>query len=148
MDLLLIVDENKSHCVYIKYFNRFMCNKTKNKNIKNFCRYCLLCFNSKKVLLEHKKVCLRINGKQSTKLRSGSIKFKYYFKQLTETFNIYANFESVLKGVQSNDNDSNTSCIEKYQSHVPCSFAYKIVCIDDKSSKPVVLYKGKKKCIQ
>ena len=31
MDLLLISDENKSHYVYIKVFNRFMCNKTKNK---------------------------------------------------------------------------------------------------------------------
>ena len=28
MDLLLISDENKYHCVY--HFNRFMCNKTKN----------------------------------------------------------------------------------------------------------------------
>ena len=32
MDLLLISDENKSHYVYIKDFDRFMCNKTKNKN--------------------------------------------------------------------------------------------------------------------
>ena len=37
MDLLLISNENKSHYVYIKDFNRFMCNKTKNKNINNFC---------------------------------------------------------------------------------------------------------------
>ena len=28
MDLLLITDGNKSHYVYIKDFNRFMCNKT------------------------------------------------------------------------------------------------------------------------
>ena len=40
-DLLLITDENKSHYVYIKDFSRFMCNKTKNKNKKNFCRCCL-----------------------------------------------------------------------------------------------------------
>ena len=36
MDLLLILDENKSYYVYIKDFNRFMCNKTKNKNKKYF----------------------------------------------------------------------------------------------------------------
>ena len=30
MDLLLVSKENKSHYVYIKDFNRFMCNKTKN----------------------------------------------------------------------------------------------------------------------
>ena len=27
---------------------------------------------------------------------------------------------------------------KKYQDHVPCSFAYKVVCIDDKFSKPIV----------
>ena len=27
------------------------------------------------------------------------------------------------------------------QNHVPCSFAYKIVCIDDKFSKPIVVYR-------
>ena len=35
MGLLLILDENKSHYVYIKDFDRFMCDKTKNK-MKNF----------------------------------------------------------------------------------------------------------------
>ena len=46
MDLLLISDENKSHYVYIKDFNRFICNKTKNKNKKYFCKCCLQCFSS------------------------------------------------------------------------------------------------------
>ena len=35
MDLLMITVENKSHYVYIKDFNRFMCNKTKNENKKH-----------------------------------------------------------------------------------------------------------------
>ena len=61
MDLLMITDKNKSHYVYNKGFNRFMCNKTKNKNKKHFCRYFLQCFSSKKVLEEHQKFCLKIN---------------------------------------------------------------------------------------
>ena len=36
MDFFVITDKNKSHYVYIKDFNRFMCNKTKNRNKKNF----------------------------------------------------------------------------------------------------------------
>ena len=32
MDLLLLIDDDKSHYVYIKCFNRFMFYKTKNKN--------------------------------------------------------------------------------------------------------------------
>ena len=35
------------------------------------------------------------------------------------------------------------SYTKKYQDHVPCSFAYKVVCVDDKYSKDVVLYRGK-----
>ena len=142
MDLLLITDENKSYYAYIKGFNRFMCNKTKSKNKKHFCRYCLQCFSSEKVLKRHKKVCLKINGKQSVKLRSASVRFKNHFKQLTVPFKIYADFESVLKEVQSNVNDNNSSYTKKYQKHIPCSFSYKVVCIDDRFSKPTVLYRG------
>ena len=38
IDLLLVTNENKSHYVYINNFNRFMFNKTKNKNKKYFCK--------------------------------------------------------------------------------------------------------------
>ena len=34
------------------------------------------------------------------------------------------------------------SCTKKYQDHVPCSFAYKVVCIDDRFTKPLVVYRG------
>ena len=82
VDLLLIFDENKSRYVYIKDFNRFMFNKTKNKNKKCFCKFCLQCFSIEKVLIEHKENCLIINGKQNVKLRKDSISFKNYCKQL------------------------------------------------------------------
>ena len=71
MDLLLISCENKSHYVYVKDFDRFMCKKTKNKNKKYFCKCCLQCFSSGKILIERKENCLVINGKQSVKLKSG-----------------------------------------------------------------------------
>ena len=32
---------------------------------------------------------------------------------------------------------------KKYQDHVLCSFAYKLVCIDDKFTKPIVVFRGK-----
>ena len=96
----------------------------------------------KKVLQEHKKVCLKINGKQNVKLRSGSIKFENYFKQFAAPFKIYVDFEPALKGVKSNDNDGNFSYTKMYQDRIPCSFAYKVVCIYDRFGKPVVLYRG------
>ena len=82
MDLLLVIDENKSHYVYIKDFDRFMFHKTKNKNKKWFCRSCLQCFSSESVLIKHKENCLSINGKQSVKLEEGIIEFENYFQQI------------------------------------------------------------------
>ena len=88
MDLLLLIDDDKSPYVYIKGFNRFMFHKAKHKNKKYFYRSCLECFSSKNILTEHKEDCLIINGKQSVKLKKGAIKFKNYFKQIPVPFKI------------------------------------------------------------
>ena len=85
MDLLLLTDDDKSHYVYIKDFNRFMFHKTKNKNKKWFCRSCLQCFSSKNVLTEHKEDCLSINGKQSVKVEEGTIEFEKLFQTNTSS---------------------------------------------------------------
>ena len=34
------------------------------------------------------------------------------------------------------------SCTKKYHDHVPCSYAFKVACIDNRFSKPVVVYRG------
>ena len=31
---------------------------------------------------------------------------------------------------------------EKYQGHVPCSFAYKLICADNEFTKPIVVFRG------
>ena len=47
VELLLAIDENKSHYVYIKDFDRFMFQKTNNRNKKYFCKSGLQCFSIK-----------------------------------------------------------------------------------------------------
>ena len=39
--------------------------------------------------------------------------------------------------------DKNGSYTEKYQTHIACSFAYKVVCVDNKFSKDIVIYRRK-----
>ena len=69
MNLLLLINNDKSHYMYIKDFDRFMFHKTKNKNKKKwFCKSCLQCFSSENILIKHKENCLSINDKQSVKL--------------------------------------------------------------------------------
>ena len=123
IDLLLLIDDDKSHYVCIKNFDRFIFHKTKNKNKNWFCRSCLQCFSSESVLIKHKENCLRINGKQSVKLEKRIIEFENYFKQIPVPFKIYADFKCNLRGVKSYEG----SYTKKYQDHIPCSFAYKVV---------------------
>ena len=138
MDLLFSIKYNKSHYVCIKDFNRFMFHKTKNKNKIWFCKNWLQCFSSENILIKHKKNCLSINGVQSVNLGEGIIKFENYFKQLPVPFKIYADFECNLKNVEIYEGSYTKKC----HNHIPCSYAYKIVCIDDKLSKPIVVYRG------
>ena len=86
-----------------------------------------------------------INGKQSVKLKSSLIRFKNYSRQIPVPFKIFDDFECIFKKVDCDiiERNSNITYTRKYQDHIPCSFAYKVVCIDNKFSKNVVLYRGK-----
>ena len=140
IDLLLLINDDQSHYMCNKDFNTFMFHKTKNENKKWFCKSCLQCFSSENVLLKYKEDCLSINGQQSINLEKGTIEFKNYFKQLPVPFKIYADFECNLKNVECYEG----SYTKKYHEHVPCcSYAYEVVCIDDKYSTSIVVYRGK-----
>ena len=118
--------------------NRFMFHKTKNKNKKYFCKSCLQCFSSKNLLTGHKEDCLSINVEQSIRLEKGSIEFKIYFKQTPAPFKIHLDFKPNLEGVEIYE----ASYLKKYQDHIQFSFAYKVVCIDDKFTRPIVVFRG------
>ena len=58
---------------------------------------------------------------------------------LQELFTVfYADFECNLESAEVYEG----SYSKKYQDHIPCSFAYKVVCIDDKFSEPIVVFRG------
>ena len=71
-------------------------------------------------------------------LEKRKIEFEKYFKQILVSFKIYADFERNLRVVECYEG----SYTKKYQDHVPCSFVYKVVCIDDKFTKAIVVYRG------
>ena len=139
MDLLLLINDDKSHYVYIKDFNTLMFHKTKNKNKKWFCKSCLQCFSSESVLIKHKEDCLSIDGKQSVNLEKRIIEFENDFKQLPVPFKIYADFECNLRDVEIYEG----FYTKTYHEHVRCSYAFKVVCIDDRFSKSIVVFRGK-----
>ena len=145
LNLLLISKEEKRHYVYIKDFNRFMYNKTKHNCKKHFCIHCLQCFNSEEILNKHLENCLIINKKQNIVMpkKGSKIHFKNYYKMLKNPFVIYCDFESILEPIETAKHDANTtSYTTEYQNHLISSYAYRLVCQNDKYTKPIKYYRG------
>ena len=148
MELLLITDGKNKHYVLIKDFNKLMYNQTKHESRKHFCMYCLQCFSSERVLNNHKENCIQLNGTQAVKMptKDNSIlKFNNYHKQQPVPFVLYADFEALLQKVEKGQPDSNGSYTEKFQRHIDCGSAYKVVCCyDDKYTKDICIYRGER----
>ena len=65
------------------------------------------------------------------------VKFKNHERKIKSSFIIYADCESILAPEKQNPEESHTN---KYQRHVVSSYGYKLVCVDNKFSKPFETY--------
>ena len=111
---------------------------------KHFYHYCLQAFSSEGILKSYIKDCFKINGKQTIKMpkKGEYIKFKNCERKIKSPFMIYTDFESILVPEDNGKQNPNESYNSKYQKHVACSYGYKLVCVDDKFSKPFKSYLG------
>ena len=71
------------------------------------------------------------------------VKFKNYERNIKSPFIIFADFESILVSESIGKLNPEESYMNKYQKHIACSYGYKLVCVDDKSSNPFKTYSGK-----
>ena len=90
-------------------------------------------------MIKHKEDFLSVNGKQSVNIEKGITESENYFKQLPVPFKIYVDFECNFRDVEIYEG----SYTKKYHEHVSCSRAFKVVCIDDRFSKSIVIFGGK-----
>ena len=132
LNVVLISNEEKSHDVFIKDFNRLMYSKTKHQDRKHFSISCLQNFTTKELLNSHRERCLLINETQAVKYEAGPIKFKNFDKQIPIPFKIYADSECLLKRININKG----GYTKLYQKHIPNSIGAKLVCVDNKFTLP------------
>ena len=71
------------------------------------------------------------------------VKFKNIERKIKSPFMIYVDFESILGPEDNGKQNPSESYTNKYQKYVACSYGYKLVCVDDKFSKPFISYLGK-----
>ena len=144
VDLLLKGEGDKKHYVLIKDFNTFMYDHTLHLERKHFCRYCLQAFRTAEKLKCHINDCFKINHTQTIKVpkKCEYIKLKNFGRKIKSPFMIYTDFESILIPEDNEKQNLKESYTNKYQKHVACSYGYKLVCVDDKFSKPFKSYLG------
>ena len=145
LNVLLTSNGEKNYYVFIKDIEKLLSSqlKTKNKGKKHICFSCLQNFTREDVLNNHKKGCLEINGDQAAEYEEGITKFSDYEKQLPIPFKIYADTECSSKNIDYQVSEH----AKLYQWHVPNSIAAKLVCVDDRFTKPTKIFTGKK-CIK
>ena len=88
---------------------------------------------------------MALNGAQKTSLPEEGeniLEFTNHHKGLKVPFVIYADFESITQPIEQVQREETKSYTDGYQLHVPCGFAYKVVCIDDRYTKDTVVYRG------
>ena len=70
------------------------------------------------------------------------VKFKNFQRKMKSPFMIYADFKSILLPQDNGKPNLNESDNNKYQKHVAFSYGCKLVCVNDKFSKPFKSYLG------
>ena len=76
-------------------------------------------------------------------LKNGEyVKFRNFQRKIKSLFMIYADFESILVPEKNWKQIPNASYTDKHHKYVACSYADKLVCVDDKFSNPFKSYLG------
>ena len=126
--LLLIKNGDNSHYCLIKNLSALLTSQVNSHKGKfYFCLNCLNGYDNPEKLEFHKEYC---SEEKSVKINMPPpetyLKFKNFLYSERAPFVIYADFESIVKPLETHKTDPNKSYTLKYQEHEPVSFVYYI----------------------
>ena len=119
VDLLLIVENFKSHFCLIKNFSRLVSSQMRFKNRRHrfFCKRCLNSFISDESLKSHKEICRKFKEAEIF-TPGGECSFSNRQKMMHIPVVGYADFESIFKPTGEKD---------QTHEHIPCGFGIHLV---------------------
>ena len=139
INLLLITEGARNHYVLIKSMSALLHDNYNNDaghHATHLCPFCFKTYRTMDLLTAHfDNGCKRFGEKTefpSIEKSKGYVRFTKLFKMLKKPFVIYADFESLLQECDDKG---------KYQKHITCGYAYKIVASVEKYNKDIVLYR-------
>ena len=140
VNLLYLTNNHNAHYCFIKNISRLVGDQiTKHHGVLHICDGCLLYFSSKEKLTSHQaRDCMHLVTKLPKVDNSNKsfIQFDKFQRKLKLPFVIYADFEAILKPIQTCDPDPLKSYTNSINVHKVFSYGYFIKCsYDDGLSK-------------
>ena len=136
---MLIKDGENSHYCLVKNISALLASQINSH--KGTCHICLNCFNGFKApdsLNKHKEYCYNNECVKIAMPPPGTYSyFKNFHNSERAPFVIYADFECLIKNMDSCDPDPNKSYTKKYQKHKPSGFSYYIKSFNESVFKSV-----------
>ncbi|XP_053380054.1 uncharacterized protein LOC123531918 [Mercenaria mercenaria] len=145
VNLLWLTCEETSHYCLITNLNRFLSRTNRHTGQLYFCPYCLHGFRKETSLQEHQQYCSRHEAQRIELPIPGEndiLEFKDYEKTLKVPFVIYADFETINMKLHTCAPNHKHSAATPTTKLEVCGFGYKVVCEDDRYTKPSVIYRG------
>ena len=101
INLMLTKQEENSHYSYIKRLPALLYDQTKHNESKHFCERCLHGYSRRELLERHKPECkgLLKNPTRTEMPVDNKMAFKNYHKQMKAPYVVYADFECILRKI-------------------------------------------------
>jgi len=135
INLMLIESGEIQHYCYVKRESALLFDQTKHRDAKHYCMLCLTGFSRADLLVNHKKYCNGVNGRPTRIVMpeegENILAFQNFKKQMKMPFIIYADFETLVRKIQSCERERmQTSYTEKTERHEACGYSYLVVRSD------------------
>ena len=145
--LLLIKNGDNSHYCLVKNLSALLSSQiNKRKSKFYFCLNCLNGYDNPEKLEIHNLYC---SEKETVKINMPPpetyLKFNNFLYSERAPFAIYADFECILKPMDTYETDPNKSYTMKYQEHEPVSFTYYIKSFNESVYKSKLKFYVKEK---
>ena len=145
INLMLIKQGENTHYSLVKRLSALLFDQSKNSNSKHFCERCLHGYSRRELLERHKPECKGLlkspTRTEMPKQGENKMEFKNFYIQMKAPYVVYADFECILRRINTSEPDSKQSFTIKTEKHEPCGFSYMVARSDRQTFGPYT-YRG------
>ena len=146
INLMITKQGENTHYSYVKRLTALLYDQNRHNESKHFSERCLHGYTTRELLERHKPECRGLlkspTGTEMPKAENNKMAFKNHYKQMKAPYVVYADFEGILRKINTCEPDNKKSFTIKTEKHEPCGFSYVVVRSDGQTFGPYT-YRGK-----